>query len=164
MKDDGCDDSDGPLLGRSEKGAPFVLESIWRSESSTTFSSEDVAQPPIFLVTYFVLGTLTLHERQRQDVRSIINQHFVAVKVDFDALPKLVAQLQRAQAILNLPAGLPLTSFITPDGKLYFGAGYLPSEGNSEKQSFKYVADHALKEYANKANITQESFQLEVAK
>src|ERR1700724_2633802 len=30
-----------------------------------------------------------------------INQHFVAVKVDFDASPKLVAQLQRAQAILN---------------------------------------------------------------
>jgi uncharacterized protein YyaL (SSP411 family) len=37
-----------------------------------------------------------------------INQHFVSVKVDFDASPQLVAQLQRAQAILNLPAGLPL--------------------------------------------------------
>jgi hypothetical protein len=35
-----------------------------------------------------------------------INQHFVAVKVDFDASPQLVAQLQRAQAVLNLPAGL----------------------------------------------------------
>jgi len=34
-----------------------------------------------------------------------INQHFVAVKVDFDAAPDLVAQLQRAQAVLNLPAG-----------------------------------------------------------
>ena len=30
-----------------------------------------------------------------------INQHFLAVKVDFDASPTLVAQLQRAQAILN---------------------------------------------------------------
>ena len=34
-----------------------------------------------------------------------INQHFVAVKVDFDASARLVAQLQRAQAFLNLPAG-----------------------------------------------------------
>ena len=49
-------------------------------------------------------------------------------KLDFDAAPELVAQLQRAQAILNLTAGLPLTSFITPDGKLYFGGGYLPAE------------------------------------
>src|SRR5260370_27727744 len=39
-----------------------------------------------------------------------INQHFVSIKVDFDSAPELVAQLQRAQAALNLPAGLPLTS------------------------------------------------------
>ena len=93
-----------------------------------------------------------------------VNQHFVAVKVDFDASPKLVAQLQRGQAVLNLPAGLPLTSFITPDGKLYFGAGYLPSEGKGGKQSFKDAAEQALKEYANKRKIDDESFQLEVAK
>src|SRR5260370_14385734 len=69
-----------------------------------------------------------------------INQHFVSVKVDFDASPQLVAQLQRAQAILNLPAGLPLTSFITPDGKLYLGAGYLPSEHKGDKSSFREAA------------------------
>ena len=93
-----------------------------------------------------------------------INQHFVAVKVDFDASPKLVAQLQRAQAVLNLPAGLPLTSFITPDGKLYFGAGYLPREGKGNRQSFKDAAEQALKDYADKQKINDESFQLEVAK
>jgi uncharacterized protein YyaL (SSP411 family) len=75
-----------------------------------------------------------------------------------------VAQLQRAQAILNLPAGLPLTSFITPDGKLYFGAGYLPSKHNGDKQSFQEAADEALARYAQKAKIDEESFQLEVEK
>jgi uncharacterized protein len=93
-----------------------------------------------------------------------INQHFVAVKVDFDASPKLAAQLQRAQAILNLPAGLPLTSFITPDGKLYFGAGYLPSEAKGDKQSFQQAAEQALKQYTDKKSINNESFQLEVAR
>lgn len=93
-----------------------------------------------------------------------INQHFVAIKVDFDASPRLVAQLQRAQAILNLPAGLPLTSFITPDGKLYFGAGYLPSEHKGGKQSFQEAADEALARYAQKSKIDEESFQLKVEK
>jgi uncharacterized protein YyaL (SSP411 family) len=51
------------------------------------------------------------------DTANYINQQFVAVKVDFDASPKLVAQLQQAQALLNLAAGLSLISF-TPDGKL----------------------------------------------
>jgi uncharacterized protein YyaL (SSP411 family) len=93
-----------------------------------------------------------------------INQHFVAVKVDFDASPALVAQLQRAQALLNLPAGLPLTSFITPDGKLYFGAGYLPAQHKGDRPSFREAASEALSRYADKAKLEQESFQLEVAK
>jgi hypothetical protein len=93
-----------------------------------------------------------------------INQHFVAVKVDFDASPKLVAQLQRAQAILNLPAGLPLTSFITPDGKLYSGAGYLPAQSNGDKQSFREAAEQAVQDYTNKQKLDDESFQLEIAK
>ena len=86
------------------------------------------------------------------------------MKVDFNASPKLVAQIQRAQAVLNLPAGLPLTSFITPNGKLHFGAGYLPADGKGSKQSFKDAAEQTLKGYANKQKINDESFQLEVVK
>ena len=93
-----------------------------------------------------------------------INQHFVAVKVDFDSAPELVAKLQRAQAVLNLPAGLPLTSFITPDGKLYYGAGYLPAEHKGDKLSFREAAEEALNLYTDKSKIDEESFQLEIAK
>jgi uncharacterized protein YyaL (SSP411 family) len=91
-----------------------------------------------------------------------INHHFVPIKVDVDAAPDLVAQLQRAQAILNLPAGLPLTSFITPDGNLYFGGGYFPVEHKADKLSFREAAEEALKRYADKNKIAEKSFQLEV--
>src|ERR1700730_1121034 len=97
-------------------------------------------------------------------IAAYINQHFVSVKVDFDSEPELVAQLQRAQAVLNLPAGLPLTSFITPDGKLYFGAGYLPAERKADKLSFREEAEEALKRYADNSKIEEESFQFEVAR
>jgi uncharacterized protein len=93
-----------------------------------------------------------------------INQHFVSVKVDFDAAPELVAQLQRAQAVLNLPAGLPLTSFITPDGKLYFGAGYLPVDRKAGKPAFREAAEEALRLFVDKGKIEEESFQLEITK
>ena len=93
-----------------------------------------------------------------------INQHFVAVKVDFDAAPALVAQLDGAQAVLNLPAGLPLISFITPDGKLYFGAGYLPAEHKGDRPCFRETADEALNRYADKAKLEEESVQLQVAR
>lgn len=100
----------------------------------------------------------------RPETAAYINQHFVAVKVDYDAAPKLVAQLQRAQAVLNLPAGLPLTSFITPQGKLYFGAGYLPAQEKDGKQSFREIADEALSRFADTSAIEKDSIQLEVEK
>jgi len=93
-----------------------------------------------------------------------INQHFVSIKVDVDSAPELGAQLQRAQAVLNLPAGLPLISFITPEGKLYFGAGYLPTERKAGKPSFREAAEEARNRYADKSKIEEESFQLEVAR
>ena len=100
----------------------------------------------------------------RPETATYINQHFVAVKVDYDASPKLVAQLQRAQAILNLPAGLPLTSFITPEGKLYFGAGYLTAQESNARRSFREVADEAVARFADGSRIGKESIQLEVEK
>jgi hypothetical protein len=64
------------------------------------------------------------------------SQHFVGVKVDFDASPALVAQLQRAQTVVNLP-GLPLTL-------LWRG---VPAESQGEKSSFREAADEALGRY-----------------
>ena len=103
-----------------------------------------------------------LHRPSNVDTANYINQHFVAVKVDFDASPKLVAQLQQAQAVLNLPAGLPLTSFITPDGRPYFEAGYLPAERKNGKPSFREAADEALARFANRSTVEEQSFQLEL--
>jgi uncharacterized protein len=100
----------------------------------------------------------------RPETAAYINQHFVAVKVDYDSSPKLVAQLQRAQAVLNLPAGLPLTSFITPEGKLYFGAGYLTAQEKNKRRSFREVADEALARFADSSTLSKESIQLEVEK
>jgi len=98
------------------------------------------------------------------DTAEYINQCFVAVKVDFDASPELVAEIERAQAVLNRPAGLPLTAFITPDGKLYFGAGYLPAVREAAKRSFRETAEEALRLFSDKQKIEEEAVQLEVQK
>lgn len=97
-------------------------------------------------------------------IAEFINQHFIAVKVDFDGSPELVAQLQRAQAVVNLPAGLPLTSFLTPEGTLYYGAGYLPARRTRDKVSFRETADEAVRLYSDKARIRHEGYQLGVGK
>src|SRR5882724_9177064 len=97
------------------------------------------------------------------ETAAYINQNFVAVKVDYDSAGPLVAELQRAQAILNLPAGLPLTSFITPRGELYYGDGYLPPARAGDKSSFKEAMAEALRLYKDQSSIHANSFSLDIA-
>jgi len=163
----------GTLNHLSGQTAPYLKRAVsqpvdWYPLGAAAFKHAQELDRPILLDVGAVwCPWCTLMDRDtytRPEEADYINQHFVAVRVDFDASPALVVQLQRAQAVLNLPAGLPLTSFITPHGKLYFGAGYLPAQHNGDKPSFREAADEALKRYRDKAELEADSFQLEVAK
>lgn len=140
----------------------------WRPWGADTFRFAKKMNRPILLdVGAIWCRWCDLMDRDtytRPDTADYINQHVVAIRVDFDRSHELAAQLQKAQAVLNLPAGLPLTSFITPGGKLYFGAGYLPAVHKNTKQSFREVADKALTRYSDSSKIEEQSFQLEVEK
>lgn len=83
----------------------------------------------------------------RPELAAFINANFVAVKVDYDAQPQLAAELERAQAVLNLPSGLPLTGFLTAGGKLYFGGTYFPREAKGGKPAFEGALKQALRLY-----------------
>lgn len=153
--------------------SPYLRQALeqpvdWYPWSEDAFQRARALNRPVLLDIGAVwcpwCGLMDRDTYTNPEAADFINQHFVAVKVDFDASPKLVAQLQRAQALLNLPVGLPLTSFLTPDGKLYFGAGYLPAEHKDGKPSFREVADEALVRFADKQKIDEQSFQLEIGK
>ena len=95
------------------------------------------------------------------EMASFINQNFIAVKVDFDADPKLSAKLERAQAFMNLPAGLPLTAFLTPSGVLYSGGGYFPAKAENGKPAFRAALEEALKLYrTGRTQIEKEGFSV----
>jgi uncharacterized protein YyaL (SSP411 family) len=81
---------------------------------------------------------------ERRELAQFINDHFVAIKVDYDMQPEIAARLQRAQAYMNLPAGLPLTAILSPSGKLYFGGGYFPAEPRGGKPSLQEMLEGAL--------------------
>lgn len=94
---------------------------------------------------------------------TFINANFVAVKVDFDADAKLSARLQRAQSYINVPSGLPLTAFVTPEGKLYFGGSYFPATPKRDKPAFRDALKQALTMYKDD-KILNEAFDLHLEK
>src|SRR5208283_5227597 len=60
-----------------------------------------------------------------------LNSEFVPVKVDTDERPDLDDYYQSAAAQLTGAGGWPLTCFTTPDGALFYAAGYLPPRPGS---------------------------------
>ena len=69
----------------------------------------------------------------------IINEHFIAVKVDRDERPDVDTRYQAAVSAISGQGGWPLTAFLTPDGKPYFGGTYFPPEDRHGRPSFQRV-------------------------
>lgn len=91
------------------------------------------------------------------ELAKFINDQFVAVKLDYDSQPEIAARLQRAQAFMNLPVGLPLTAFLSPSGKLYFGGGYFPAKSQAGKPSLQEMMKGALHMFREQREVVEQA-------
>jgi uncharacterized protein YyaL (SSP411 family) len=73
------------------------------------------------------------------EVAAIVNEHFVAVKVDRDERPDIDSRYQAAVSAVSGQGGWPLTAFLTPDGKPFYGGTYFPPTDGYGRPSFKRV-------------------------
>ncbi|MDP9159578.1 MAG: thioredoxin domain-containing protein [Acidobacteriota bacterium] len=73
------------------------------------------------------------------EVAKIVNERFVAVKVDRDERPDIDSRYQVAVSAISGQGGWPLTAFLTPEGKPYFGGTYFPPDDHYGRPSFKRV-------------------------
>jgi uncharacterized protein len=73
------------------------------------------------------------------EVAAIINQHFVAVKVDRDERPDVDSRYQTAVQAISGQGGWPLTAFLTPEGKPYYAGTYFPPQDYQGRPSFRRV-------------------------
>ena len=76
---------------------------------------------------------------ENPEIAHIINERFVAVKVDRDERPDVDSRYQAAVQAISGQGGWPLTAFLTPDGRPFFGGTYFPPEDHYGRPSFKRV-------------------------
>src|SRR5581483_9800702 len=72
-------------------------------------------------------------------IAEIVNDRFIAVKVDRDERPDIDSRYQVAVSAISGQGGWPLTAFLAPDGKPFFGGTYFPPEDHYGRPSFKRV-------------------------
>lgn len=76
---------------------------------------------------------------ENPEVAAIINERFVPVKVDRDERPDVDVRYQNAVAAISGQGGWPLTAFLTPDGKVFFGGTYFPPDAADGRPGFRQV-------------------------
>src|ERR1700691_150643 len=97
----------------------------WNEWGEAAFALAQAEDKPILLD----IGAVWCHwchvmDRESYEdatVAALINEHFVAVKVDRDERPDVDVRYQAAVSAIAGQGGWPLTAFLTPDGRPYFG-------------------------------------------
>lgn len=73
------------------------------------------------------------------ETAQIINERFIAVKVDRDERPDIDSRYQVAVQAISGQGGWPLTAFLTSEGKPFYGGTYFPPDDHYGRPSFRRV-------------------------
>ncbi len=115
----------------------------WREWDESAFAKAREEDKPILLD----IGAVWCHWCHVMDRESyedpataeLINHHFIAMKVDRDERPDVDTRYQAAVSAISGQGGWPLTAFLTPDGKPFFGGTYFPPDDRHGRPSFRRV-------------------------
>ncbi|HET6840646.1 MAG TPA: thioredoxin domain-containing protein [Candidatus Angelobacter sp.] len=91
------------------------------------------------------------------EIAAVINEHFIAIKVDRDERPDVDSRYQSAIQAISGQGGWPLTAFLTPEGKPYYGGTYFPPHDSQGRPSFKRVLLTLAQAYREKHSDVVES-------
>jgi uncharacterized protein len=140
----------------------------WHEWGEEAFASAQRANKPILLD----IGAVWCHwchvmDRESYDdaeVAAIVNEHFIAVKVDRDERPDIDSRYQAAISAVSGQGGWPLTAFLTPDGKPFYGGTYFPPNDGYGRPSFKRVLTSIANAYKEKhGDVVEQAKMVESA-
>ncbi len=136
----------------------------WHEFGEEAFAAARTANRPVLLD----IGAVWCHwchvmDRESYDdaeVAAIVNEHYIAVKVDRDERPDIDSRYQAAVAALTGQGGWPLTAFLTPGGKPFYGGTYFPPADAYGRPSFKRVLLSIAQAYRDKHGEVLEQAQM----
>jgi uncharacterized protein YyaL (SSP411 family) len=96
---------------------------------------------------------------ENPEIAALINQLYIPVKVDRDERPDVDARYQAAISAISGQGGWPLTGFLTPDGRPFFGGTYFPPDDAMGRPGFRRILAAVAEAYRNRRAEVDKSAQ-----
>ncbi len=120
----------------------------WGAEALGRARDED--KPILLSIGYSACHWCHVMEREsfeNEATAEIMNRHFVNIKVDREERPDLDAVYMEAVQMLTGSGGWPMTVFLTPDGKPFYGGTYFPPVDRHNMPGFPRLLETVANAY-----------------
>jgi len=130
--------------------SPYLLQHAhnpvdWYPWGPDALAAATLLDRPIFLsIGYAACHWCHVMEREsfeHEPTARYLNDHFVAIKVDREERPDLDQVYMAAVQSMTGGGGWPMSIFLTPDGRPFYGGTYFPDEPRHGMPSFRQVLE-----------------------
>ncbi|MCC6239790.1 MAG: thioredoxin domain-containing protein [Phycisphaerales bacterium] len=151
------------LAGES---SPYLLQHQhnpvnWRPWGHDAFAEARAKDRPIFLsIGYSTCYWCHVMEREsfeNEDVAAEMNSRFICIKVDREERPDVDQLYMNAVQVLTQHGGWPMSVWLTPDLKPFFGGTYFPRQDMNGRMGFLsliHAIDEAWKKRRSEVNAS----------
>ena len=148
-----------------EETSPYLLQHAdnpvhWFAWGEQALAAAKESQKPVLLsIGYSSCHWchVMAHESfEDDDTARYMNEHFVNIKVDREERPDIDDIYMKAVQGLTGQGGWPLTVFLTPDGKPFFGGTYFPPVARMNMPSFRQVMEAVMEAWRERRQQVEE--------
>ena len=153
-----------------DETSPYLLQHAhnpvdWHPWGPEALDKARTLDRPIFLsIGYSACHWCHVMERESfedPDTAALMNEHFVSIKVDREERPDLDDVYMAAVQAMTGSGGWPMSVFLTPDLRPFFGGTYFPPEDRHGMASFPRVLTSVSDAYrSRRAEVDQQAGML----
>src|SRR5579862_2201735 len=150
--------------------SPYLLQHAhnpvdWYPWGDEAFAKARTEDKPIFLsVGYSTCHWCHVMEHEsfeNEAVASVLNQYFVPIKVDREERPDIDRIYMLFVQATTGSGGWPMSVWLTPEGKPFFGGTYFPPDNRYGRPGFRMVLESLAKAWtSDRSRINQTSAQV----
>ncbi|PQO35367.1 thioredoxin domain-containing protein [Blastopirellula marina] len=145
--------------------SPYLLQHAsnpvhWRPWDAAALAEAVEADKPIFLsIGYSACHWCHVMEHEsfeNQAIADVLNEYFISIKVDREERPDLDQIYMNAVQMLTGRGGWPMSVFLTPQLKPFFGGTYWPPTARTGMPGFDQVLRAVIDAWENRRAIALE--------